>query len=218
MQCNLKVDGSSAEATKDEAAAALTQLSEMLQERRKAGGFSSAAEEHYQNMMTAWDNMLKPMPKSGAPARSFPFKGKRRADDPESWSVEALETEIQKKKEASAEEMATVVGGQTLQRIPLEDEKTLDGRLQGLPVDSIAFQALTSAPTMSMADLLPLEIPLRSRNSRRCRAELAEGKPGILVKPKLNPLEGDSSLRTGHGQWWKKVRPPKAVPVSPLPC
>jgi hypothetical protein len=33
---------------------------------------------------------------------------------------------------------------------------------------------------------------------------LAEGRPGILVKPKLNPLEGDTSLRSGHGQWWKK--------------
>jgi hypothetical protein len=33
---------------------------------------------------------------------------------------------------------------------------------------------------------------------------LDEGRPGILVKPKLNPLEGDSSLRGGHVQWWKK--------------
>jgi len=40
--------------------------------------------------------------------------------------------------------------------------------------------------------------------SRRCRAELAAGRTGILIKPKLNPLEGDTSLRAGHGQWWKK--------------
>jgi hypothetical protein len=51
---------------------------------------------------------------------------------------------------------------------------------------------------------LPLAIPLRPRKSRRCRAELTEGRPGILVKPKLNPLEGDTSLRSGHGQWFKK--------------
>jgi hypothetical protein len=218
MQCDLKVDSSSSEATKDEAAAALTQLSDMLRERRKARGYASAGEGHYHNMMTAWDIMLKPIPKSGTTARSFPFKSKRNADDQDSWSVEALETEIQKKKNASAEEMASVLGGQKLQRIPLENEQTLDGGLQGLPVASIALQALTSAPTMSMADMLPLGIPLRSRNSRRCRAELADGKPGILLKPKLNPLEGDSSLRPGHGQWWKKVRPPITVPVLSLLC
>jgi len=52
--------------------------------------------------------------------------------------------------------------------------------------------------------LLPVPIQLRPRKSRRCRAELAAGRTGILVKPKLNPLEGDSSLRSGHGQWYKK--------------
>ena len=54
------------------------------------------------------------------------------------------------------------------------------------------------------SDLLPLPVPLRARVSRRCLAEQAVGKTGILVKPKLNPLEGDSSLRAGHGQWFKK--------------
>jgi len=33
---------------------------------------------------------------------------------------------------------------------------------------------------------------------------LDAGRPGILIKPKVNPLEGDTSLRYGHGQWWKK--------------
>ena len=47
-------------------------------------------------------------------------------------------------------------------------------------------------------------MPLRAHKSRRCKVEVNEGKPGILLKPKLNPLEGDSSLRSGHGQWWKK--------------
>jgi hypothetical protein len=56
-----------------------------------------------------------------------------------------------------------------------------------------------------LTELLPLPIPLRVRTSRRCRAELAEGRPGILLKPKLNPLEGDTSMRSQHGQWWKKV-------------
>ena len=51
---------------------------------------------------------------------------------------------------------------------------------------------------------IPLRMPLRSKKSRRCKLELKSGRPGILVKAKGNPLEGDSSLRSGHGQWWKK--------------
>ena len=58
-------------------------------------------------------------------------------------------------------------------------------------------------PTLA-SELLPLPLPLRARTSRRCLAELRQGRSGILVKPKLNPLEGDSSLKSGHGQWWKK--------------
>jgi dynactin-4 len=65
-----------------------------------------------------------------------------------------------------------------------------------------SFSSVTSL-LLSPAQL-PLAIPLRARKSRRCRAELKEGRPGILVKPKLNPLEGDTSLRSGHGQWFKK--------------
>lgn len=52
----------------------------------------------------------------------------------------------------------------------------------------------------------PQPMPLRVKKSRRCKKELENGRPGILVKPKVNPLEGDSSLRSGHGQWFKKVR------------
>ena len=58
----------------------------------------------------------------------------------------------------------------------------------------------------SQSNNLPLRIPFRPKKSRRCRLELQNGRPGILVKSKVNPLEGDSSLRIGHGNWWKKVR------------
>jgi hypothetical protein len=61
-----------------------------------------------------------------------------------------------------------------------------------------------SETCVSRKDLLPLPVRLRARKSRRCRAELRDGRAGILLKPRLNPLEGDSSLRSGHGQWWKK--------------
>jgi hypothetical protein len=107
-----------------------------------------------------------------------------------------------------------------------EDDK-LDKILAEIPLFSYQHQALnnpfvsldtpsiisssSSSPSTTRTTttdvrmvLMPLLIPLRLRTSRRCRMELNEGRPGILLKPKLNPLEGDSSLRTGQGQWYKK--------------
>ena len=202
IQCGLKIDGTPGPTTKEDIINAVAQLSTMLQERRQ-GVQVKAVETHYQTMVAAWEGVVKTGPKSSAAlaAVRLPFQRGRIAE--ENWSVQALESSMQSKKEGLKPN--AVLGGQTLQRISLEEETSIDAGLQGISVESLSLQALTQAPTQSMADLLPLPVPLRSRKSRRCRAELAEGKPGILLKPKLNPLEGDSSLRTGHGQWWKKV-------------
>lgn len=62
-----------------------------------------------------------------------------------------------------------------------------------------------ASATVPSQRLFPLRIPMFSKVTKRCPLELAKGKPGILVKTKMNPLEGDTtSSRTGHGQWWKK--------------
>lgn len=74
------------------------------------------------------------------------------------------------------------------------------------PDDVEARQQLvgtTYLPTRSNIHL-PIPVPLRARAERRCMREMEAGRPGILLKPKVNPLEGDTSLRYGHGQWWKK--------------
>ena len=64
---------------------------------------------------------------------------------------------------------------------------------------------LSSSNSYTQRSLLPVPVKLRTRAVRRDTIELSLGKPGILVKPKVNPLEGDSSLRYGQGQWYKKV-------------
>jgi len=71
----------------------------------------------------------------------------------------------------------------------------------------------TSPPSSS---LLPASLQLRASGTRRCRAELRLKRPGILVRDKANPLEGDTSLRHGHGQWWKKDS--SAIHAVPLVC
>ena len=116
------------------------------------------------------------------------------------WSIETLEARMQEKQQSFFHKTNLELATQSL------DEPTLlDPSLAEQPASSYLLQAWnSSAPTRARHDLLPLPIPLRLRYSRRCRAELTLGRPGILLKPKLNPLEGDSSLRSGHGQWWKK--------------
>jgi hypothetical protein len=52
----------------------------------------------------------------------------------------------------------------------------------------------------------PLPIPFIIRHSRRSKAEvLLYNRPGIILKPKLNPLDGDTSILSGqYGQWFRK--------------
>jgi hypothetical protein len=104
-----------------------------------------------------------------------------------------------------------MVKGIEVQRLSLSDSANVDdddGPESSRPnAERGCAQAVLGpgmAASAAMGKLYPLSVPLRPRKSRRCRAELAAGRTGILIKPKLNPLEGDSSLRSGHGQWWKK--------------
>jgi dynactin-4 len=162
------------------------------------------AAEHYKTMLQALEGMAKDQVK-GKRHTFFPSTAasmRRELDGPEGWSVQSLEDSMVAREKLVAASIADIISGQDLQHASLEVDQILDESLRDKPTTSVLLQ---SGDTTSLNDLLPLPVPLRPRKSRRCRAELAEGRPGILVKPKLNPLEGDSSLRTGHGQWWKKV-------------
>jgi len=50
----------------------------------------------------------------------------------------------------------------------------------------------------------PRRRPLCTKRVRRCRQDVEAGRPGILLKPKVNPLEGDSSWTGTAGKWWQK--------------
>jgi hypothetical protein len=165
------------------------------------------AEEHYKTMLQTLEGMAKEQVKGQTSSLFIPFAAaaaRRGLDGPEGWSVQSLEQSLEARGKLVAVSIAETVGGQDLQLVSLEAEQVLSEDLRDKPTASILLQGGATSAT-SKENLMPLPVPLRPRKSRRCRAELAEGRPGILVKPKLNPLEGDSSLRTGHGQWWKKV-------------
>ncbi len=168
--------------------------------------------EHFTTMTKAMVGLAKEHVKGqrSSTRRVFsPGISSKRGQDPKGWSIESLETSQRARNEMVETSINKPVGGKPLKQISLdegeENAPLYHPSLEGLSAETLLSQEVGGNTAGSIEALLPLSIPLRPRKSRRCRAELAESRPGILVKPKLNPLEGDSSLRTGHGQWWKKV-------------
>ena len=156
----------------------------------------SSAETQYRDMLSAWEKIAKD---SASHTTSKIKRGMKQQEN--AWTLQALEESIQTKQEKQPLLIANAKNV-SMDNTPL----MFDSSLETFSVDSMLLQPLASSTRLPLTnnDLLPLPMPLRARTSRRCRAELNEGRPGILVKPKLNPLEGDSSLRSGHAQWWKK--------------
>jgi len=123
------------------------------------------------------------------------------------WSVEALEHSITQRRQYITEEVNKNVSSVRHSIITIHDDIQLESnssdRISVLDPIQMAKQETVSSSS-SHTHALPVPLCLRPRVVRRCVKELEAGRPGILVKPKVNPLEGDSSLRYGHGQWFKK--------------
>ena len=181
--------------------------------RRRTQEPNRLLDDYFSTLTAAWENHSK------LKSRDYPSRRLGSVKDTasqEAWSVEALEASLENKRKQNYEfstdddddDDSSAQQGLVLHRPNLNDETTLpspDPSMSALSIHCLQWQALGSPFVVRRReDLLPLPMPLRVRHSRRCRAELAQGRPGILLKPKLNPLEGDSSLRSGHGQWWKK--------------
>jgi dynactin 4 len=199
-QCGLVVPIASPE-SKVDLARALEDLGIQLTERKRELQLST--ERYYQQVLERWTQRPKPTTFSS----SGLFSRRTSANPNEGvWSLEVLEQTLQQKKEHQssfllATSNAELLGG--IQQFSLNDLQDEEIQ-QDATISPLAMQSQAMNTMAESLLLLPLPIPLRARTSRRCRAELAEGKAGILVKPKLNPVEGDSSLRSGHGQWFKK--------------
>jgi len=199
----ITVDGNGVATSEDVEKASEILLSEWTEKRKQR---DQTANDHFTQMMRTLEGIAKEHVKGKRSTFSWlPTSNVRRKDGPEGWTIESLEDSLLDRKKLASASLSETVGGQELQFASLLVDQTLDESLEGKSVHSLLLQG-GGEPPMALSSLLPLPIPLRPRKSRRCRAELREGRPGILLKPKLNPLEGDSSLRTGHSQWWKKVR------------
>ncbi len=129
------------------------------------------------------------------------------------WDVESLEESIRQRREKLTEQVASSVSveGANMNMsflrigddVNLEEIKPTEGKIINQSTEQQAWQQIISTSAAPQSPL-PIPIALRARAVRRCHNEVESGRPGILVKPKVNPLEGDTSLRYGHGQWFKK--------------
>jgi len=221
--CELQTSlGSSAVKDGEVSLEAVEKASSVLlsQWEKKKKEFNKQAEDHYSNMQKTLVGIAKDYVQGHRSSNRRVFTSglasRRRQDDLNGWSIKTLEDAQRTRSKNMESHRNQPIGGISLQQISLETEQVqplYHPSCEGLSARTLLSQESGGSMARSMENLFPLPIPLRPRKSRRCRAELAESRPGILVKPKLNPLEGDSSLRTGHGQWWKKDS--SAVEVLP---
>jgi dynactin 4 len=203
--CDLTVtvpsDGDGGKLDRLELMRAAEDMNSMLMERRKQA--IQRLDEMHRSLTDHWSKYR---------AQQHRHETKRQAE--ELWSLELLEANVQAK--AAAMRTGRVdcplptspnmpVQRRSIQEIMAQQSSAQVASAETKFADTVSLLSY-HLQSMDAAPLLPLSIPLMLRQSRRCREELADGRPGILLKPKLNPLEGDSSLPTGHGQWFRKVR------------
>ena len=129
--------------------------------------------------------------------------------DKSAWSLSELEDSLADKKRGLQSQYIGVgeergIGVEEKSSNSLSDDKQTKNQLIPTSQQLAAQMSLSATAPRYQKDLLPLPVHYRTRVSRRCRAEQSAGRTGILMKPQLNPLAGDTSLRVGHGQWWKK--------------
>lgn len=139
------------------------------------------------------------------------------------WSVEELDASIIQKKNYINEQVkesifiqdkdkdsnTTTTKTTTLSRLSIKDLSSTSSIMSNKSQKSFRPSNQCTISTNNTKEeqiLIPAPVKLRTRAIKRDYKESSLGKPGILVKPKVNPLEGDSSYRRhGQGQWWKKV-------------
>jgi len=184
-----------------ELARAAEDLVQAVRERRS----QAPSAELHRKVAQEWDEV-----KTGGSSTAFATQQKsvasRREDE---WSVATLDAQRQSVEAQWAADHSNYDLPSGCKRVTIQEiisNSTTQKDNQSTATDPRSLLAYQMQPhPVDPSVLLPLPLALETRQSRRCRAELADGRPGILLKPKLNPQEGDSSLPTGHGQWHRKV-------------
>jgi hypothetical protein len=143
----------------------------------------------------------------------------RKSVENEKWSLPQLEAQLQQRHQRwqdtsrtteSETSNSTSQTHRTIQDLLKEHDATknidplAEDEYHDISFFAYQSQQLVHSGTPRSA-WYPLARPLELRHSHRSKAEvLRYNRPGILLKPKLNPLDGDSSVPFGAGQWFRK--------------
>jgi len=165
--CGLSVPVPGSEPGRVEIAKAAEDLLVYLSEHRSIQQQQSVTEAHEQ-LTKEWGQW-----------RTRSSEAPRHADE---WSIETLDTKLKTVADNLAADHTNYELPSLYKRVTIQDilKQELSSASEGSTDDGtrslISYQMQPSA--LNSKDILPLLIPLKPRQSRRCRAELADGRPG----------------------------------------
>ncbi|OQR90302.1 hypothetical protein ACHHYP_05640 [Achlya hypogyna] len=132
------------------------------------------------------------------------------------WKMDQLEAKLQKRNEENVltpfdQKAVAAVRAKFPQHRSFEtDDAVAVAAVAGtsdMSLVSTLRQRYLSTPLVQSRDvagLYPSRPDLRVKRSWRCVEAMAANNPGILVKPQINPMTGDSSMVVS-ASWWKKA-------------
>jgi len=152
---------------------------------------------------------LKAASSSSSSLSSSSSSSTRRRQKKEAWTVADINKKLE---DAQLGQKSLLQGAKAADPANADmSHLTYDQVLHGpVIVDMIStLEQRLSVPacqTLDVRSLVPGRVPLRVKTTKRCRKDVENGKPGILVKPNVNPMNADSSrkVKGAAAAWWKK--------------
>ncbi|RHY38303.1 hypothetical protein DYB34_004283 [Aphanomyces astaci] len=128
------------------------------------------------------------------------------------WKMENLDAKLKDTLSTVSSAVDTALVEQCRQKFPHHESFHGIDAVRAAQCDDMAAvstlaQRNLCTPLLQSRDvsaLFPSRPDLRVKRSWRCVESMASGAPGILVKPQINPMTGDSSMVVG-ASWWKKA-------------
>ncbi|ETV97063.1 hypothetical protein H310_09887 [Aphanomyces invadans] len=128
------------------------------------------------------------------------------------WKMEDLEMKLKETLSTAASAVDATLVEKCRLKVPQHErfhsvDAVKAAQTHDMAVVSTLAQRNLCTPLLQSRDvsaLFPSRPDLRVKRSWRCVESMASGAPGILVKPQINPMTGDSSMVVA-ASWWKKA-------------
>jgi dynactin 4 len=206
----------------------LATATEQLRETLRQVATPHRVDSHFTNLMEQWKQYYPESIPESSDRRIHTSsvllrKSREQGDMGEKWSWPQLEAKLQRMRDRGQNSSATKDLQQnstsrkykTIQDLLQERDKNSHvvppvkerEEFNDISFFSYQLQLLADPNIRTLSAWYPIARPLEIRHSYRSKAEvLLYNRPGIILKPKLNPLDGDSSVPFGasYGQWFRK--------------